>query len=64
MDHVWAMSPSRSGAPLAGSRGSEQAPGPRSSPWPLPDLPSLWPQGSGGGLKRPWEFGYHYPALI
>lgn len=40
----------------------EQAPSQCSSHWPLPDLPSPWPLG--GGPKRPWEFGYHYPALI
>lgn len=51
--------------PLAsGGLGPQQAPGPLPSHWPLPDLPSLWPQGPGGGLKRPWELGYHYPALI
>lgn len=63
---VWATSPRRSGSPSGRQAPgcSEQTLSPRSSCWPLPDLPSLWPQGPGGGPKRPWEFGYHYPALI
>lgn len=54
----------RSGSPWAVSGGLRAGSWPHSSHRPLPDLPSPWPRGPGGGLKRPWEFGYHYPALI